>query len=62
MYILIKSTLIFQFTTGFVCVIQPVSSEYGAEEKECLNRCLQKKCAPAEFQESCDFILTLEET
>lgn len=55
MYILIKFTLIFQFTTGFVCVIQPVSSEYWAEEKEYLNQCLQKKRAPAEFQESCGF-------
>lgn len=36
MYILIKSSVIFQFTTGFVCIIQPVSSEHWAEGKEYL--------------------------
>lgn len=36
MYILIKSSVIFQFTTGFVYIIQPVSSEHWAEGKEYL--------------------------
>lgn len=55
MYILIKFSLIFQFTIGFVCIIQPVSPEYWVEDKEHLNQGPWKKLVPAEFQESCGF-------
>lgn len=55
MYILIKSSLIFPFTSGCVCVIEPASSEHRAEEKEYLNQCPWKRRVPAELQESCDF-------
>lgn len=60
MYILIKSSLIFQFTIGFVCIIQPVSPEYWVEEKEHLNHGLWKKLVPAESRNP--VVLTLEET
>lgn len=31
LYIVINSNVILQFTTGFVCIIQPVSSKYWAQ-------------------------------
>lgn len=50
MYIVINSNVILQFTTGFVCVIQPMSSKYWVEEEYWAQ--FWKKCVPAQVQET----------